>query len=754
LPELIRAIDFQSLFQHAEDGMLIVDTSFRLIEVNDAFVRLIGIERESLLGIVPSDLIAESDILLLPPQRERLKSDGSTITLRRLKHADGTLIPVEVRATLMPDGTMFGVVRDMRHRPLVNSLRTAESRLRAVTESLNVALVVTDTANVALYVNERMATLTGYTVDELVGRDFVDLVDSDAERALQPARLQDRMRGVADKYEIEHRRKDGSTFLGSISASPMLDGLGNVIGTVAVVDDVTEKRRQERELVEREQRYRSLFEVTPLPTWVLDVETLRFCTVNPAAIAHYGYSEREFLAMSLTDICTPAEAHKLNVHFDGAATTQHVLRAEHRTKDGSIIAVDLVGDDFMLDGRRARIIVCNDVTEALRLGERQRSVEEQLLLAQKMEAVGGLAGGVAHDFNNLLCVMLGASESIEGELPLDSPLREDVKDIRDAAERGAALTRQLLSLGRREVRAPVLLDLNEVVTSVSRLLFRALGPHVRTDVQCGPGPLTILADAGQLEQVLVNLAINARDAMPSGGTLIISTRASALSSVESALAGVQDGAYVVLELKDDGIGMDAATRARAFEPFFTTKGPQMGTGLGLATVYAIVQQSAGGITLESAEGAGTCVTLYLPQAHGAASPRAIDMAAAEHAVPKRRGRVLLVEDEPRVRAQARRLLERSGFVVTDAHDGAEGLFQFHARPGSVDVVVSDVMMPAMGGVEMVAHIRALASDVPVIFVSGYTADDRELPLDARTLFVPKPYSIDTLCTAIDSLIVG
>ena len=308
MPDLTRTIDFKALFQHASDGMLIVDASHRIVEVNEAFAQLIGVAKSSLVGVVPSDLITHTDLVLLPPQRERLTREGSLMTLRRLDHADGTKIPVEILATVLPDGSVASVVRDMRHRPLVNSLRVAESRLRAVTESVNVALVVTDNANVALYANERMAALTGYTVDELVGRDLAELVVADSERARMPERMRDRQSGVAEKYELEHRRKDGSTFLGSISASPMVDELGQVIGTVAVVDDVTERRRQERELAERERRYRSLFEVTPLPTWVLDIETLRFYTVNPAAITHYGYSEQEFLSMSLADICSPAEA--------------------------------------------------------------------------------------------------------------------------------------------------------------------------------------------------------------------------------------------------------------------------------------------------------------------------------------------------------------------------------------------------------------------------------------------------------------
>jgi PAS domain S-box-containing protein len=643
-------------------------------------------------------------------------------------------------------------VRDARHRPLANSLRAAETWLRGVTESLNVALVVTDTFNRALYVNERMTELTGFGVDEFRGRDVAELIVDEKERERFPARMRERQSGVAEKYELEHRRKDGSAFTASISASPLMDETGQVIGTVAVVDDITERLRHERELAERERRYRSLFEVTPLPTWVFDVETLRFTAVNPAAIAHYGYSEDEFLLMTLRDIRTPQEAKEFGVFMDQEEGPPPPRRAEHRKKDGSLIQVDLVASDFLLDERRSRIVVAHDVTEQLRMRERQRSIEQQLLLAQKMEAVGGLAGGVAHDFNNLLCVMLAASESIAAELPDDSRLRDDVKDIRQAAERGAALTRQLLSLGRKEVRAPVLLDLNQVVETVSRLLVRALGPQVHTDVRRGAGQLSVVADAGQLEQVIVNLAINARDAMPNGGTLIISTNVRDLSPTEAALAGVVPGAYVVLEVKDTGSGMDATTRARAFEPFYTTKGAQSGTGLGLSTVYGIVHQTGGGITLESDVGKGTCVTLYLPRADGKAPAAAHRTPKGDRALIKRRGRLLLVEDEPSVRAQARRQLERSGFTVTDARDGAEGVLQFRARDGAVDIVVSDVMMPTMGGVEMVARLRALAPDVPVVFVSGYTADDRALPLDDRTLFVAKPYSIDTLCGAIDSLL--
>ena len=588
----------------------------------------------------------------------------------------------------------------------------------------------------------------------MVGRDLADFVATDADRATIAGRMSARREGKAEKYEIEHRRKDGSSFTAAISASPMFDEEARVVGSVAVIEDVTERRRLQRELADRERRYRTLFEVTPLPTWVFDLTTLHFCAVNPAAVEQYGYSEEEFLGMSLLDIRTPAEALRLLqiMQRDGGLPIQTLV--EHRKKDGTIIQVELAAEDLLLDGRRSRMVVARDISDEIRLREQQRTVEEQLRLAQKMEAVGGLAGGVAHDFNNLLSVMLGASEFIAADLPADSPLQEDVKDIREAAERGAALTRQLLSLGRKEVRATELLDLNTVVGNVSRLLIRALGAHVRTDVKCGDGVLCVMADAAQIEQVIVNLAINARDAMPGGGTLNISTELQELGEEEAVMMGLEPGEYATLAVRDDGTGMDEATRAKAFEPFFTTKGPHHGTGLGLSTVYGIARQSGGAVTLHSAPGEGTRVTLYLPCADDTAPAAVPVMTTGEVRLAGRRGRVLLVEDEPRVRAKARRLLERSGFAVTDAHDGAEGLFQFQARGGAVDIVVSDVMMPVMGGVEMVAKLRAIAPAVPVVFVSGYTADDRALPLDERTLFLAKPYGIADLCGAIDSLLAS
>ena len=741
--------DYKALFTLAADGIVVTDDAHRVVDVNEAFASMVGRTRDEIIGLNPSTFITESDVQLRPALTEELARDGSVLSVRRLQHKNGSTVPVEIHATIMPHGITVGIVRSLRQRPLATALRSAETRLRVVMESLNVALVVTDAENRAVYANEQMAALTGYDPDELVGRAMGDFVAQQSE--LRDHHMRARRLGHAGKYEVEHLRKDGSIFTALISGSPMHDEGGEFIGTVAVVEDITERRRLANELAERELRYRSLFEVTPLPTYVFDLETLHFRAANPSAVQHYGYTEEEFLGMTLLDIRTPEGAAEFLAFMSSATPPPLQRHTEHRKKDGTLIQVALVGEDFLLEGRPSRLIIARDITDELRMSERQQTVEQQLRLAQKMEAVGSLAGGVAHDFNNLLSVMLGAADSLAHALPRESTLRDDVRDIRESAERGAALTRQLLSLGRRDVHAPSFIDVNEVVQNVTHLLQRTIGPNIRTKVSCTTHQLVVLADGGQLEQVLMNLAINARDAMPNGGSLSIETKVCTLDAESAAPIGIEAGTYACLTVCDEGTGMDEATRARAFEPFFTTKGPTMGTGLGLSTAYGIMKQAGGGIALESTVGLGTCVSLFLPRSQR--DVQAMESRRSpEHRVVGRRGRVLFVEDDPRVRAQGRRLLERSGFSVTDADDGADGLATFTAAPDSFDIVVSDVMMPVMGGVEMVAQLRRSFPDVPVVFVSGYTASDRELPLDARTLFIAKPYSINALCGAMDSLI--
>ena len=754
-------LDFQALFARAADGMYVLDASLVVVEANDAFATLVGRPRAEILGAPIVSFIQAADLRLHPPQLAMVDRDGSAITMRFFERPDGTSIEGEVATTRLSDGGLLCIVRDVRRRAAVSALRDSEARFRGVAENLNAGLVVTDCDNRALYVNERMCELTGYSRAELEGQVLGTLLFSPRERDADGLRLRRRLDGARDQYEVEHRRRDGTLFLGEVSASPLHDGAGCVVGTVGVVIDVTERYEAEREMAMREHRYRLMFEVMPMPAWVYDTDSYRFLAVNPAAIAHYGYSEAEFLAMSILDVRPPEDIDRVKAQVrarrEGFEGQGPGWGHRHRRADGTIIDVQVISHAFDFEGHSARIVLVNDVTEQNRLRTREREMEQQLLHAQKMEAVGRLAGGVAHDVNNLLTVVMSASSVLAGDLPEDSPLHGEVHDIRQAVERGSALTRQLLAFGRKELRAPERLDVHAVVVNVERLLSRALGGGVQLEIRRSPGDQHVMADACQLEQVLVNLAINSRDAMPRGGTLVIATSVRTLDAAAGAALELSAGDYVALEVSDNGVGMDETTRSRAFEPFYTTKGPLEGTGLGLSTVYGIVRQSGGAVTLTSAPGKGTVVTILLPvcaEVSAAASAPGWPGGNGLAAGPPATECVLLVEDEAQVRVQARRLLERCGFTVLEAVNGEEGLRAFEAQRSRIDVVVTDVMMPVLGGVEMVGRMRLLAPEVPVVFVSGFTAEDRGLPLDAQTVFVPKPYTLTALCDAIDGVVAA
>ncbi|MBW8769427.1 MAG: PAS domain S-box protein [Gemmatimonadetes bacterium] len=614
-------------------------------------------------------------------------------------------------------------------------------------------MIVFDASRRVRTINAAFATLVGQPVAALVGKHFEELTEqSDRPAHSSPVQELATLGSVISMHRV--RATDGEPIDVEISSTLLPDG-----GTFSVVRDA--RRRLEwtaprtsgprRVVPPPETRYaardfRLLFDATPLPAWVYDAETLRFIVVNRAAVEHYGFSEDEFLDNAVHFLRPPEDAERAMNFAHDAPGYARVANFRHRRKDGTPIDVETISYGFELDDRKVRLVVINDVTEQLQLREQQEQLQAQILLAQKMEAVGRLAGGVAHDVNNLLSVILGAAETLGKALATYDPLQEEVADIRDAVERGATLTRQLLIFGRNEVRAPGLLDVNQVVAGVERLLQRVLGNAVHIELRRDVDVALVVADASQLEQVLVNLAVNSRDAMLRGGTLTIRTGEETLDFTTAAILDVAPGPFVTIDVEDTGSGMDETTRTHAFEPFFTTKGPAQSAGLGLAMVYGIVRQSGGAIELHSTPGAGTRVRIHLPRGEvvGASVP------APEQS--SSRGLVLLVEDEPRVRTQARRLLQRAGYDVLEASDGVQGSRIFDERRSDVTVVVTDVVMPIAGGVEMVSGLRARRPMLPVVFVSGYTAEDQDLPLDERTTFLTKPYTIDALCDAIGSVV--
>jgi PAS domain S-box-containing protein len=471
--------------------------------------------------------------------------------------------------------------------------------------------------------------------------------------------------------------------------------------------------------------------------WVFDPKTMRILGVNRNATLHYRCRREEFLRMTLRDLRPPEDVPVLD-HIMAEVATDAPPRTDlvrHRKKDGSVIDVEVTGQHVRFLEHSARIVVVNDVTE-------RRQLEQQLQQAQKIEAVGQLAGGIAHDFNNILTVINNSAELAIDDLAPWHPVLEHLRAISDAGKRAAALTTQLLAFSRQQPRQAQVLTLPHVVKGVEPMLRRLLGENISISVHHDQSP-AIVGDRAQLEQVLMNLAVNARDAMPRGGQLTIETGRVEFGADTIPPSGVAPGRYAQLSVTDNGCGMDAWTRARVFEPFFTTKEPGKGTGLGLSTVYGIVKQNGGGLSLYSEPNQGSTFRVYLPEA--AAEAEGGEIRAAEAAPAGRRSggceTVLLVEDEPQVRVLAQRILQQAGYTVLAA-DGANQELALAEGASRIDLLVTDVVMPDMSGRELAERLAALRPDLNVLYMSGYTADAvvHHGILDPGIAFMSKPFS--------------
>jgi PAS domain S-box-containing protein len=530
---------------------------------------------------------------------------------------------------------------------------------------------------------------------------------------------------------------------------PFHEADGSHAGVVAHGVDVTEQVRAAQQLKRSEERYRDLVELSPDGLFIQREGRIVFA--NPAAARLLAaQSPEELIGKRTIELVHPdyrefalSRVPMVEAGGDAPLAEQTWLRL-----DGTTTRVEVTSRHMKLQGRPAMQTVFRDVAA-------RHQLEQQLRQAQKMDAIGQLAGGVAHDFNNLLTVISAHSEFLLQALPSADPRREDVQSIHRAGVRAAGLTRQLLAFSRKQLLRPTILNLNDLIAETTKMLGRLLGEEVEIVVQLAPGLGRIVGDPGQLEQVLVNLAVNARDAMPDGGVLTIATRNVEAAGSEARRNGghlgpadLPDGDYVVLEVRDTGGGMDAATQARLFEPFFTTKDVGRGTGLGLATVYGIVKQSSGYIFVQSHVGIGTAFSIYLPQV--TAQNETAEREAAASTAARGTETVLLVEDEVGVRRIAKRILERHGFVVLEASDGSEALAIAQAFEAPIHLVLSDAAMPGLTGAETVRRLREQRPNLKAVFMSGYTDDEvlRRGIISSAVPFIEKPFDAQELAQIV------
>jgi PAS domain S-box-containing protein len=636
-------------------------------------------------------------------------------------------------SALLVLGDVLAVALDRKRAE--QALASSEARFRSLVQGTSDLIVVADRDGCIKYVSPSVRQF-GYSEEDVIGRSAFELVHPDDRARVYSRFVATSTTGVR-RETVEYRVLDASGRWRHVEALGH-DQLADpaVRGVVVNVRDVSERREAETAMRAREERFRALVQHTSDMITVLDANGL-VTYISPSAERILGWNDGEYLGRSTFGLLHPDDRERVRQVFTQAITrsgSTPPIHSRMRHKNGQYRLLESIATNLLDDPAvRGFVINSRDITE-------RKQLEDELLQSQKMEAVGRLAGGIAHDFNNLLTAIAGYTALLLDEIPDDDAHRSDLTEIEQAATRGAALVDQLLSFSRRKMLTPSTLDLNEVVESTRGLLSRIIGADVELVTRLAPNLDGVRADLTQVEQVLLNLAVNARDAMPSGGRLEIETANVLLHARDvGAALEAKTGPHVMLTVRDTGIGMDRDTQAQVFEPFFTTKEVGQGTGLGLSTAYGIVTQAGGHIFVESRPGAGTTFRVYLPTDSRAADVQA---PAEVHATPRTgQETILVVEDEAAVRSLARDVLARLGYEVLIASDGRQALDIAKRHRRRIDLLVSDVLLPQLRGVEVADRLRARRPGLRVLYISGYTqtAIVHDGLLDPGVNFLAKPF---------------
>lgn len=589
------------------------------------------------------------------------------------------------------------------------------------------------------FVNNAWARALGTTKEACDGEPLLDLV-RDESRAAAVAALDSVRDGRAARgLELAMLGPYGSRVLLAGDLLPRAQPDGGTYA-LAFLHDVTLQRAAEADRAWKTAFLDQVVEGAPEAIMFLGMDG-RVQRINSEFTRLFGYTPEEAVGRHIDTLVVPSELRVQGADLCVRAGKSEVINIDtvRRRKDGSLAEVSLLATPIRVRGEQVSILgIYRDISE-------RRRLQRQLAGAQRLEAVGRLAGGISHDFNNLLTVINATAELLVADLPDGSSQRRSAEDIARAGARAAALTAQLLAFSRRQVLQPVALDLNTIVRDVARMLERVIGEHIGVQLELASGLGTVLGDASELEQVIMNLALNARDAMRSGGRLTITTRAEHVEGERSASLHVPAGDYVELRVDDTGCGMDAATLDRIFEPFFSTKTADgSGTGLGLATVYAVVQRSRGAIRVESEVGAGSRFFVYLPVSNAPARSAEPELRPVPR--PATTETVLVVEDDASIRLLVERALSNAGYRALVAPTPQAALELFAQRGADISLVFTDVVMPGLTGPELVRRIRELRPQTRVLFTSGY-ADDRHVEasgLPEQAHFLPKPYTFAAL----------
>jgi len=773
---------FAAVFRSSPVSMVLsdVEDGFRILDVNRIFERGSGYSRGEVIG-----KRSGKHGLWADPDRETrieglfVREGGVQNQEFEFRRKDGTIRTglisahqIEIQGRKCAIATVLDITESRR---MQNALKESEALYRLLAGNISDVIWILDCDDIRFrYVSPSVEQLAGFTADQVLALFTSAFTTSGFSEAIGPAlreRVESFRRGAKQTYtdEIELPRNDGSRIWIEIASRYGVNEQSGHVELYGVARDITERKRHQDELEWSQQKLResteSLLAVANcVPDTIFSMDLSgRITYLSPAVQRMYGWTPEEGLAMNRRDFGTSRqfeaggrllETELLKASLPGY-DRNHVFRAtvEHKRKDGSVFWAEMTASfDWSNEGKPVGVTgVVRDVTERKQAEEEREKLSAQLAQAQKMESIGRLAGGVAHDFNNLLTIINGYSDLALGAFDSKNPLHAFLEEIYEAGKRAAALTRQLLAFSRKQVLEPKTLDLNRVVEDMRSMLRRLVGEDVAVRFNLAAESPRVHADPHQLQQVVMNLAVNARDAMPTGGTLLIDT-----SLVQRKDPASVDGAatqpYALLAVGDTGIGMDEATKERIFEPFFTTKGTGKGTGLGLSMVHGIVEQSGGFIEVLSQPGRGTTFKIYLPAMKG---PPAEDREAVV-ATQDYRGKesILVVEDQAEVREYVVAALKRYGYRVIPAPNAGEALLIFEREGDHIDLVLTDVVMPYSSGFDLAKRLKTLRRRVKILFMSGYADDvlERHGVAQEGTAFINKPFTPQELAVKVRSVI--
>lgn len=620
--------------------------------------------------------------------------------------------------------------------------RKSESRYQAIFEATGTATMIVEEDAAIVMANRTCLPFTGYNPEELIGTKWIRYVAPESLEMMlkyHKERREDPEKAPF-QYEVKLVNKAGEVRNVILQVSMVPETRQSVVSLL----DITERKKAEEALREREENYRRLFEEHSAIKFLIEPDSGDIVDANKSAVDFYGWRLEELKQMKIQqiNILSPEE---VKAEMQKARTLKKThFEFRHRCSDGSIKDVKVFSSKIEIKGKEYLHSIIHDVTK-------EKELEAQLHQSQKLESIGQLAGGVAHDFNNMLNVIIGYGEIILNKLHHGDPLREDTRQIVEAGQRSMALTHQLLAFSRKQILQPKVLNINESLKTIERILHRLIGEDIELVMALEDNLSNVKADPGQIDQVIMNLAVNARHAMPYGGKLIIETANVILDeSCTQSHADMVPGDYVMIAVKDTGFGMDRDTLSRIFEPFFTTK--EKGTGLGLATAYGIVKQSGGYIWVYSEFGKGTSFKIYLPattskiQLEECKIEKDDHMGGGEH--------ILIVEDEPALRGLFEVMLTELGYRVAVAANGGEALLLVEEKGLTPDLVITDVIMPVMSGDVLANRFRKNQPDIKVLYMSGYTDDAivHHGVLDEGTSFIQKPFNIKELAAKIEQLL--